>query len=295
MLPNFLIVGAPRCGTTTLYKSLKQHPQIFLSPLKEPMFFILEGDYQIYPGPDRPEGPREIADYRSLYSDVRSEKAIGEASPCYLSSTVAPIKIKKYIPDIKMIALLRNPVDRAYSNFIFNRLVGREPLADFSEAVAAEEDRAKNGWFKYWDYMEAGFYGMHIERYLSYFRPHQFRFFLFEDLINTPDTLFRNAFQLLGVDENVQIAKPEKFNSSGIPRSRIVQDFIDKPSIIKAPLKKILSKGMQYRLLTKFTNRNLKKPLLSQEIRNQLLALFREDIVKTQDLINRDLSAWLAL
>jgi hypothetical protein len=293
MLPNFLIIGAPRSGTTTLYESLKQHPQIFLSPMKEPMFFILEDETKTYIGPSHPHGSLDIHGYRSLFHGVRNQKAIGEASPCYLFSPKAPGKIKKYIPDAKILVILRNPVERAYSHFLFNRLGGIEPLADFSEAMAAEEDRLRKGWFIYWCYQGMGYYGRQIERYFSSFDPQQFRFFLFEDLLDAPAELFRGIFKFLGVDESVRIAKPEKYNSSGTPRSRIVHDLLNRPSLLKSPLKKVLSTKNQYRLLTKFVNRNLQKPPLDEEVRRRLTALYREDLLKTQDLIHRDLSSWL--
>jgi hypothetical protein len=290
MLPNFLIIGAPRSGTTTLYESLKHHPQIFLSPVKEPMFFLMEGDTKEYVGPLIPKGIRDIEAYRSLFRDVREEKAVGEASPCYLFSPKAPPKIKKYIPHVKIIALLRNP----YSHYLLNRMGQIEPLSDFREAVAAEKERIRKGWFIYWCYQGMGYYGRQIERYFSNFNPNQFCFFLLEDLIHSPDHLFREMFQFLGIDENIRIPKPEKYNSSGNPKNQFVQDIVLKPSIIKSALKKVLSERMQYRLLTKFRNKSLTKPPLSWEIRGQMIDLFREDILKTQDLIHRDLSAWLA-
>ncbi len=293
MLPNFLIIGAPRSGTTTLYESLKRHPQIFMSPIKEPMFFILEGDTKEYVGPVLPKGFRDIEAYRSVFRGVREEKAVGEASPFYLFSPKAPPKIKKYIPQVKIIALLRDPVDRAYSHYMLHCMGQLEPLSDFREAVAAEKERIRKGWFIYWCYQGLGYYGKQIERYFSYFNPSQFRFFLLEDLIHSPDRLFREIFQFLGIDENIRIRKPEKYNSSGNLNNRFVRYMVLKPNIIKSALKKVLSEWTQYYLLTKFTNISLTKPPLSLEIRGQMIELFREDILKTQDLIQRDLSAWL--
>ncbi len=291
-LPNFLIIGAPRSGTTTLYESLKQHPQIFLSSVKEPMFFILE-EKKTFIGPDLPKGPADIEEYRSLFRDARDEKAIGEGSPCYLYSPEAPRRIKDLIPDVKFIAILRNPIDRAYSHFVFNRLVGREPLSDFRKAIAAEEDRLRQGWFMYWCYLGMGYYGAQIERYFSHFHPRQFRFFLMDDLMHTPEDLFQEVFRFLEVDEGVRISKPEKYNASGIPVNRTVQELLVKPNVVKQQLKKILSEKTQYQILTKFINRNLRKPSLDPEVHRQLISSYREDILKTQDLIHRDLSSWL--
>ncbi len=294
MLPNFLLIGAPRSGTTTLYESLKQHPQLFLSQIKEPMFFVLEGEKDHFPGPKSPEGINHLEDYRLLFRDVGREKAVGEASPCYLFSPAAPLRIKKYIPNAKMIAILRNPVDRAYSHFLFHRLNGEEPLPDFEEALAAEAERAARGWFFFWCYRSMGFYGQQIERYFSHFDSRQFRFFLFEDLLADPKSLFAEIFRFLGVDEEIRIRLPVKYNPSGVPRNRWVQEFLTKPNFLKKPFKRVLSEKTQYNLISLFLNRNLAKPPLDGEVRLRVQALYREDILKTQDLIHRDLSNWLA-
>jgi hypothetical protein len=295
MLPNFLIIGAPRSGTTTIFKSLQRHPQIFLSAVKEPMFFILEGEKALFPGPQNPIGPREINGYQSLFEGVKREKAVGEASTFYLFSPKAPLRIKKYLPEIKFIAIFRNPMDRAYSHFLQNRLAGTEPIANLEEAMAAEEERIQKGWFLFWCYQSIGFYGRQIERYFSLFNPRQFRFFLFEDLIANPAGLFTEIFQFLDVDETVRIKLPMKYNSSGVPRNKIIHDFLTKPNFIKKQLKRIIPEKTQYNLLTRFMNRNLAKQPLSVEVRRRILATYRDDILKTQDLIHRDLSPWLSL
>lgn len=295
MLPNFLIIGAPRSGTTTIYEGLKKHPQIFLSSLKEPMFFILEGEKELFPGPQNPIGPRELNGYRELFKDVQREKAVGEASTFYLFSPKAPLRIREYLPDAKLIAIFRNPVDRAYSHFLTNRLAGTEPIADLEEAMAAEEERIQKGWFLFWCYRGMGFYGRQIERYFSHFDRRQFRFFLFEDLIADPALIFSAISRFLGVDETVRIRLPEKYNPSGVPRIRLVHDFLNKPNFIKSQFKRILPEKTQYNLLTKFMNRNLAKPPLHPDVRRRILAIYREDILKTQDLIQRDLSSWLSL
>jgi len=276
-----------------MYETLKQHPQVFASPVKEPMFFILEGEKDFFPGLKSPQGPRHLEEYQSLFIGAEKAKAIGEASPCYLYSPKAASGIRKYIPNAKMIAILRNPVDRAYSHFLFHRLLGEEPMDNFEEAMAAEAERGRMGWFLFWCYRGMGFYGAQIERYFSLFDRKQFRFFLFEDLLSRPDELFKQIFDFLGVDTGVRILLAEKYNASGIPRSRLFHGFLTRPNILKTCLKRFFPEKTHYRVLTNFMNRNLAKPLLSMEVRSRILPVYREDIMKTQDLIGRDLSAWL--
>ena len=241
-----------------------------------------------------PRGPRDLSSYRYLFQGAKPQQAVGEASIYYLFSPKAPLRIKKYLPKAKFIVILRNPVDRAYSHFLHNRLLEKEPIADFEDALNAEEERIRQGWFIFWSYRGAGYYGTQIERYFSIFDREQFRFFLFEDLIANPANLFQQIFRFLGVDGSVRIQLPDKFNSSGIPRNKILHDFLNKPNFIKSQLKRILPEKAQYNLLTRFMNRNLAKPALNAEVRRRLLGTYRDDIVKTQDLIHRDLSSWLA-
>ena len=141
-MPNFLIIGANKAGTTSIYSYLKQHPQIYMSPVKEPMFFTLEGK-----NIDRTEVSRQITlktavndieDYQALFQGVSNEKAIGEASTAYLHCPWCAERIKQYIPDVKLIAILRDPIERAYSNYLMYVRWGLETL-DFPEAVRQEE------------------------------------------------------------------------------------------------------------------------------------------------------------
>jgi hypothetical protein len=295
VLPNFLIIGAPRSGTTTLHISLQEHPEIFLSQPKEPMFFVLEGEPEQYPGPRSPQGTRHLEEYQALFQGSETKTAVGEASPCYLFSPKAPYRIKQYIPDAKFIAILRNPVDRAYSHFIFHRMYGTEPLSDFEEAVAAEEDRKRMGWFFLWAYRGMGLYGEQIARYYTLFSKSQFLFLLFEDLVNNPQGLFTGIFRFLGVDDRVRIRIPKRCNPSGIPKTRSINGFFIRSNFLKTQLKRMIPEKEQFILLTRFFKWNFsEKPNLPEDVRRRVLGMFREDILRTQDLINRDLSMWLA-
>jgi hypothetical protein len=293
MLPNFLIIGAPRSGTTTLYESLKQNPQIFLSPVKEPMFFLLDGEPAHYPGPKNPQGVRGIDQYQSLFQGAKAEKAVGEASPCYLFSPKATLGIKQRIPDARFIVILRNPVDRAYSHFLFHRMEGTEPLEDFEAAMDAEDERLRMGWFIFWCYRGMGYYGRQIERYFSHFPRGQFRFFLMEDLVGRPQELFKEIFRFLEVDDGIRVQLPLRYNPAGVPRNRWLHKFLVRPNAVKNLLKPVLSTKVQSFLLTHFMGRNLTRPPLERDVRKRILAVYREDILKTQDFIQRDLSDWL--
>ena len=247
-MPNFLIIGAPRSGTTTLYEELKRHPQIFMSSIKEPMFFAVEGASEPFHSPKDNQGIRDLEVYCSLFQGVRGEKAIGEASPLYLYSPKAPYRIKHYIPNVKLIAILRNPVDRAYSHFLHHRLLGYEGLADFREAVEAEEKREQMGWSPYWLYRKQGLYGEQLARYLSIFQSEKMKVFLFEDLVQDPDGLFQNIVQFLGLERSFKSETKSKRNVSGYPRSMKLHLFLTQPNFISKLLSPFLSESTRLKL-----------------------------------------------
>ena len=144
-MPNFMIIGAAKAGTTALYKYLEEHPQIFMSPQKEPRFFALEGEKIDFRGPGAMTRFRYVTDietYRLLFKNVSNELAIGEASTWYLYIPKAAKGIRHYLPNVKLIVMLRDPVQRAYSNFLGLRREGVEPLEDFTEAMVAEKERS---------------------------------------------------------------------------------------------------------------------------------------------------------
>src|SRR6267378_2705666 len=142
-LPNFLIIGAPKCGTTSLYAYLRQHPQVFMSVPKEPTFFGNEGTDGLFNGPHDQDGAyhsrviTNFGDYAALFEKVTNQKAIGEASIYSLYLPKAPAQIQKYLSVAAMFAVLRNPADRAYSAYLHVRRQAREPYS-FARALQEE-------------------------------------------------------------------------------------------------------------------------------------------------------------
>ncbi len=149
-LPNFLVIGATKSGTTSLYTYLKQHPEVYM-PMKEPNFFALEGrEPPFFRGPEGWKEPsqKRITDlegYRTLFAGASGEKAMGEVSPLYLYAPQAAYRIRRYVPEAKLVAILRNPVERAYSAYMHLVREDREPLG-FAEALKEEERRIQSNW-----------------------------------------------------------------------------------------------------------------------------------------------------
>ena len=303
-MPNFLIIGAMKSGTTSIYYYLKQHPQIYMSPVKEPNFFALEGEKLEFNGPEGQavvngwiceEATTTVEEYRALFLGASNESAIGEASPWYLYSPEAPDRIRRYIPEAKLIAVLRNPADRAYSAFLQFVRDGREPLKDFAQALEAEEERKRKNWKWIWHYRNMGFYYTQLKRYYDIFEREQIRVYLYEDLIDDPIGVLRDIFRHLGVDDTfTALDTSRRLNVSGIPKSRALFTLMNRPNPVKAFLKPLFPKRLHRHISMAIQNINLlEPPPLRQEVRRELIKVYRQDILKLQDLIQRDLSGWL--
>ena len=293
-MPNFFIVGAQKAGTTSLYYYLKQHPQIYMSPRKEPHFF--EGMHWDFYRPGRMALPvTDLADYQALFEGVTDEKAIGEASASYLYSPKAPTLIKRSIPYARLIAILRNPADRAYSNFLHCVRAGRESIVDFAEALRVEEERIKGNWGPLWHYKQKGFYYAQVKRYLDTFGRDPFRVWLYEDLRAKPLDVLRDVLEFLEVDDTFAPDMSIEHNTSALPRNktlyRAAKKLAGRNSGLKlAILERCLPAGPR-----RYVKRRIfvQPPPFPAEIREQLLDSYTEDILKLQDLIGRDLSPWL--
>jgi len=291
-LPNFLIIGAAKSGTTSLYEYLKAHPQVYTSPIKEPKFFGLEGEKLNFQGPDDAKANHtiitDIKTYQSLFQGVSNEIAIGEASPWYLYLQKAPVQIYKYVPQVKIIAILRNPVDRAYSNFLHQCRFGAEPLTDFALALREEKIRMQSNWRPFWYYKQLGFYYIQLKRYFELFDRSQIRIYLYEELCDRLLLLLKDIFQFLGVDDRFVPDVSKKHNVTIIPKSHQLYTIHTQPNLI----------SFIQRLLPNTINQhhtNFKKTLLplSLKVRKQLIAEYRVDILQLQELIQHDLSQWL--
>ncbi|MBU0732034.1 sulfotransferase [Patescibacteria group bacterium] len=305
-LPNFLIVGAPKSGSTSLFYYLRQHPDIYLSAVKEPKFITSQFLNIPHQGPKDTELEKlfipDYQDYLELFSGVKNQKAIGESSVdnLYFYKRAIPL-IKKYFGNPKIIIMLRNPVDRAYSHYLHHRRDLVEDLS-FEEALEAEKERKENNWYFRWYYSDVGFYYNQVKAYLENFS--NIKIFLTDDLKEHPQELLSELFQFLEIDDSFSPDVSFKFNVSGAPeknkKKKALHYLITKQSRwFEFKLKKIIltkpyfPKERIIKVVEGAKNRNIKKPEMDPETRKQLQALFRDDILKIQELIGRDLGHWL--
>lgn len=298
-LPNFLIIGAQKSGTSSLYRHLRAHPEVFMGRSKEPKYFALEsedfGFRAPYTLPDTVDRFANLEQYQALFEEANGASAIGEASTWYLHSPIAPARIHRHVPDMKLVAILRNPVKRAYSNFLHNRnYLKIEPLEEFGAAVAAEEERREREWGHPWYYKDKGRYYKHLRRYYDLFAAEQIRVYLLEDLKRDPIELLHDLYRFLNVDDTFTPDFSQRYNvSAQNTRSESVHTFLDKPHPIKTILKPFVPKWLRRRLKATVHERNRVKPQIEPGVYMEIQTELRDDILHLQELLERDLSAWL--
>jgi Sulfotransferase family len=203
-LPDFLIVGAPKAGTTALHAALATHPQLYLSPVKEPKFFLCDGRPPTAgAGPGDAHSAREWIwrrdRYEALFADAPAGMLRGESTPLYLYDPRAHARIRRLVPDAKLVALLRDPVDRAHSNWMHLWSDGLEPIGDFVAACRAEDDRVRAGYAPFWHYLRLGRYGEQLEHLYSLFDPAQVLVLRYRDLVDGPVEILDGIARFLGV------------------------------------------------------------------------------------------------
>ena len=297
-MPNFLVVGAAKSGTTSLYQYLNQHPEVYMSPVKEPHFFAFEGERLRFPSPGSEKGInlKSVTDeskYRALFEGVSGERAVGEASTSYLYYPGTAERIKHRVPEAKVIAVLRDPAERAYSTFLALTLIGREPFRDFSRALEVEEERVEAGWEHIWHYKNVGFYHAQVSRFFETFGRDRVQVHLYEDLNADPLGVMRGIFGFLGVDEGFVPDTAFKHNISGVSKNRFLSRMLRQRHPVKDALKPFFPKAFRQRLVSGLQKRVIVRPPFPREERSRLVEEYTGDIRKLEALIGRDLSGWL--
>lgn len=287
-LPNFLIIGAEKAGTTSLYHYLRQNPAIFMPSVKEPHFFShFEEDYEFI-GPGNAATPpiTRLDEYRALFEQCDIGKLKGEASPSYLHIKGTAANMKRIVGEnVKLIVSLRNPVDRAYSNFIHNVRKGREKIS-FEAALDKEEERKQCNWDLSWHYKTKGFYFEQLEEYFLIFDPQKIKVIIFDDFRKNPGKILDEINQFLGL-QPFQYNTETRHSTSGIYKIKQLNHF----NKLETQLSRFLPDRIKF-LLKKMM---IKKPSISKDLRKKLALGYEEDIKKLQNLIKRDLSDWMPL
>jgi hypothetical protein len=290
--PDFFIVGAPRSGTTALYYLLKQHPHVFMSEVKELLFFGSDLQYQRY---------LTLKEFTSHFSAVSDEKRVGTSHVAYLYSKSAPSEIRTFSPNADIIIMLRNPVDMMYSLHSYNLYSCVEDINNFSEALNAEQDRKMNKRLgknvaNYSPvllfYREMAKYSAQLQRYYQIFGRGRCHVIIYDDFKADPENIYYQTVAFLGANVGFK-PKFATINANREVRSAWLQNFFfHSPKPVQRVARMILPKVTRRSLLrvnAKFVDR----PPLDSELRHRLQKDFTPDVEDLSNLLNRDLTHWI--
>lgn len=267
-LPNFIIFGAVKSGTGALYQYLQHHPEIFMSSIKEPRYFTNESD-------SYNDNIQNSKEYLRYFDGVTNETAIGEASSNYINSHTAALRIKKSIPNIKLIASLRHPVDRAVAHY---RMMNRsEKMLDI--------DRIRKGKEKGW--ATTSLYYNKLKWYFELFKEEQIKILILEQWKENVSSNLNEIYSFLNVNEEYQL--PDYINYAA---AEVSWPGVGKNKLIRK-IKKILPTKILIKINTVKRSLTPQAQEIPEELRQEMISWYREDIEKLQVMLNKDLSVWL--
>jgi len=294
MLPSFLIVGATRSGTTSLYYYLKQHPEIEFPSLKEPRYFSSLNLKLPQRGPGDETVDKKLVldfdEYKRLFEPFKNSDMVGEASSEYLTDAdFTAEKIRDVVGDVPIIIILRNPVQRAYSAYNNLRRDGRE-TETFGRALELEESRRSEGWDVMWAYKHVGLYCEQVRKYLDNFS--RVKILIFEEFIINPEKYLGELFEFLGVQKDKEIDTATTYSHSGVPKNRFVAAISGRQQKAFYFLRAMALKLIPRRYLEMVSAHLFSKDDMPEEVERYLYSYFEKDVSALECLLARDLSAW---
>jgi hypothetical protein len=295
--PDFFIVGAPKCGTTAMAAFLGQHPEIGMCPRKETHLFATDMAERMKVRPERPLSHEGFLD---LFADLQDEPIRGEASVWHLYSQAAPLEIKQFQPEARIIVMLRNPVEMLpslHSQFVF---IGLEPVEDFASALALDEEREQSGvkprGFPPRSYRSAARYAEQVQRYLDAFGRERVHVIPYDDFRDQTLATYQAACAFLGVDDRFE-PEFEVINPNKQVRSKTLRTFVRKPPEWMRPLlHRVTSEEQRRRIgqaLMDLNTRFERRDQLSEELRAELQPEADRQVRELRELLGLDVSGWL--
>jgi hypothetical protein len=301
-LPDFLVVGAPKAGTTALHAALAAHPQLFMSRVKEPRYFLCEDGVP----PPRRGGPGDAQtyqeyvwrrrDYEALFEGRGEGMLAGESSPFYLWDRDAHRRIRAVIPDAKLIAVLRDPVERAYSNWAHLWSAGLEPCHDFIEACGREPERIAAGWAPFWRYLELGRYGEQLRDLFRVFLRDQLLILRYRELRDEPAAALTRVCEFLGISPGLISAVPRENVRPHIRNGRatlLLQELLRAGAGVGQyfpPPVRRLARGP---VLAALQRRSRAREPLTRDQRAELIARLAPDVRRLERVTGRYFGDWL--
>lgn len=297
--PGFFIVGAPKCGTTALSEYLRAHPQIFISDPKEPFFFCTDF-------PEERRHFKSVDEYEALFSDVSENVvAVGEASTWYLASSVAVRELVSYQPDAKIIIMLRNPVDMAFSLHSQNIVVQDEDCLDFERAWMLRDERrcgrelpATCGNPKFLQYGDICSLGQQLERVMKIVPKRNMLCIVYDDFSSDTRGIYKNVLDFLGVEDDGR-TDFARINASRGYKLSLVHKVMFSSSVYsrlqKAKSWLGIKRGLGiYSTVENFNIIERERKPMSEDLAFELKQYFREDVKLLSSLLGRDLTHWVS-
>jgi len=280
--PTFLIIGAAKSGTTTLHNALGEHPEVFVTPVKETNYFALDPSWrrtERFPARTREE-------YLALFAPGRGRAARGETSPLYLERDGVAERIAAELPGVRLIAILRNPVDRAYSAYRMSLMLKGQPLTPASAFAEAADWLREDS-----PSVRGGFYARLLRPYLERFPRERLQLVLFDDLVADASGLLRRLYAFLGVDPRFDPPAPAHYNLGGEARVAVLTRLARASRL--GPLLRRAFPSMRPLLLRAQSATVAAPPPLPDRVRRRLVGVYRDDVSALEEVLGRDLGHWL--
>ena len=311
-LPNFFIVGAPKCGTTSLYHHLRQHPDIYMSPLKETSYFASEFRVENLAPELQKLGRRSSEslrryldcpplaerfggivtkwqDYQLLFKQAGKESAVGEATPGYLWSPTAALRIAGAVPDAKIIMILRDPIERAFSQYLQMSNTGLYRMS-FDDHVEACLARRGDGHISMvHPFLEYGLYSEQVQRYRDAFPLSRIGIWLYEETL-APGFL-RSVYEFLGVSGDFVPDTSKRYLEQRVPRIPYLSRLLARP--VAASVLRLLVPDLIRPVMRRIGYRRRRDISMSDGARRRMMTYYRADVELLAGMLGRDLSSWL--
>jgi hypothetical protein len=294
--PNFVVIGAPKCGTTSLHHYLSQHPDVYVPQRKELHYFSYAYMQRFATGPGDAHVLAPLCAtrqaYEKHYEHVGLQRAVGDISPSYLYYAEVSERIKAELGRPKIIVVLRDPIEKAFSQYMHLVRDNRETLT-FYDALMAETQRIREGWAALWRYAESSLYADKLRRYLDIFGSDHVKILLFEDLTRLPHQVMQELFDFLEVDKHFHPNTSKVHNKSGRPKSKLLADFLAKPNLVTSIAKKMVPERVSSTIRLSLVSLNTgAKGQIDDTSRAYLREFFASDVGKVEKLLGKKL-AWL--
>ena len=288
MKVDFFIVGAPKAGTTSLYHYLNEHPQVEMSLQKEPDYFSDKAiqSQGMYYGKNRIDTEEK---YNGLFNTQKKDVIFGEGSVSYLFYPTVAQDIKAYNPIAKIIIMLRNPINRAFSHYLMDYRLGL--VSDSFEDIINKKSRDKNAQLFYQQYIKVGEYATQLKRYFDIFDKENILLVDYEDFKNDVTGTVNSAYSFLNVSTEFSADVSKKHNAFTMPKNKLIR-FMYSLVVIRNILSFIFPKNIM-KAVRLVLFRKDKKPKLLEETRNQLKHYFSNDVRLLESLIGKDYSKWI--